>query len=509
MSIYSPRVGFSIVAAAHMARATSDVEKGIGAMVSSIMKLRKVTGGLNQQMLVQLKTINRLDQQMKPYIRTMEATGRLTVQEMMALGGLKEARERLMQRIVGEIQLRDQLQKKLTDQTRAMAILKGVAQSIVASVYDMGMVMMYLGSTLQGATQEIVSFAETFRKSFVDVYGGFVQTGIEAGAFKDKLVEMSTATGIKIDELAKYMSKLAVVGADTGQAMSLIEHAFIKSMGSAKDMSGYISELRRRVRGLSESELPAFIAGLEITAEEQDAYNKILATSEFQTLQYDTAMKNLSITMTESLDAATRNYSESMMTLMGQFEILDPMLQGITGALISQGPVAMQTAGSMLFLATATGSVMMKVMGLSGVILSFMPLILSLPGPLRVAAGIFLMLAGGIAAAALAWHYFTAKHWTEGIASIVIGAVAIGAGIAAVMSAANVAATSIPEFQYGGMVPGVGPRLAVLHGGEEVIPADEAGRGGMTFIINNYGNEMDEMELGERISDILHRRAGF
>jgi len=58
----------------------------------------------------------------------------------------------------------------------------------------------------------------------------------------------------------------------------------------------------------------------------------------------------------------------------------------------------------------------------------------------------------------------------------------------------------IPHFQHGGIVPGVGPKLAMVHGGETIIP-----RGKNFGNINVYiqgGNYLDR-EAGEKFAEIL------
>jgi hypothetical protein len=44
---------------------------------------------------------------------------------------------------------------------------------------------------------------------------------------------------------------------------------------------------------------------------------------------------------------------------------------------------------------------------------------------------------------------------------------------------------SLPQFQKGGIVPGSGAQLAVVHGGETILPA---GRGAGGVVVNVYGD---------------------
>jgi hypothetical protein len=59
----------------------------------------------------------------------------------------------------------------------------------------------------------------------------------------------------------------------------------------------------------------------------------------------------------------------------------------------------------------------------------------------------------------------------------------------------------LPHFDQGGVVPGTGPQLAVVHGGETVTPAGQSG--GHTFIFPNYVGS--KTELMKVVTDALRQ----
>jgi TP901 family phage tail tape measure protein len=68
----------------------------------------------------------------------------------------------------------------------------------------------------------------------------------------------------------------------------------------------------------------------------------------------------------------------------------------------------------------------------------------------------------------------------------------------------------LPEFQTGGVVPGVGPQMAIVHGGETITPAGQAAIGGPGQAtgqapINVTIHSVIELE-GEKIGEIVERR---
>jgi len=62
----------------------------------------------------------------------------------------------------------------------------------------------------------------------------------------------------------------------------------------------------------------------------------------------------------------------------------------------------------------------------------------------------------------------------------------------------------IPTFQHGGMVPGIGPMLAVVHGGERISPE---GGGGTTVIQIHATIELDGEAVGEWNDKRMFRNA--
>jgi hypothetical protein len=398
------------------------------------------------------------------------------------------------------LELRTQLQG-LNKELRAATTSK-----FMGYMMDVGASIMYVGMMLQQVTDVAVQWTETFRQSFVDVFGGFAQTGTTADQMREKLVRMSNQTGLKIEQLSAFMSKLAVAGLNAAQAEDVLTHAFAKSMGSSEDMSGAVTRITKEIRKLSENQIPSYISALSLTSAEQDAFNKVLATSEFQTMQQGIAMENLSSIVSEYVENAQRNLNESIIMMTAGLSTVMPIIGDVTGAIITQGPATMQAAGSMLFFASMMKNAKLQGLGLAGAVMSFLPLLLSLPGPLRIAAGAALIFAGTLAAV---WAAKAGvEHWTIGVAMLGVAA----AGIIAIISGITAAAASLPSYQSGGIVPGVGPQLAVLHGGEQVIPAGEQGFGGgagMQINVYNYGpGEVDIQELVEQIGDEMARRGG-
>ena len=93
------------------------------------------------------------------------------------------------------------------------------------------------------------------------------------------------------------------------------------------------------------------------------------------------------------------------------------------------------------------------------------------------------------------------KAVTEGVsgaASAVGGAVSNPGGwLEGVMSGGW-----LPHFDQGGIVPGTGPQLAVVHGGETITPKGQSG--GITINMPNYvGSKSDMMKV---VSDILRQQ---
>jgi len=63
---------------------------------------------------------------------------------------------------------------------------------------------------------------------------------------------------------------------------------------------------------------------------------------------------------------------------------------------------------------------------------------------------------------------------------------------------------SIPSFQSGGYVPKTG--LALLHQGEQVIPAGKGGVGDISITVNNYGEKIDGRKLWQEMEYEARRR---
>jgi len=58
---------------------------------------------------------------------------------------------------------------------------------------------------------------------------------------------------------------------------------------------------------------------------------------------------------------------------------------------------------------------------------------------------------------------------------------------------------SVPAYQHGGVVPGTGPQLAMVHGGETIIPAGAAA--GLVINLNVAGSVVSERELTSMIRE--------
>ena len=72
-----------------------------------------------------------------------------------------------------------------------------------------------------------------------------------------------------------------------------------------------------------------------------------------------------------------------------------------------------------------------------------------------------------------------------------------------------VGGSSLPHYQEGGIVPGIGAQLAVVHGGETIIPKNKGI--GIPLVrpitINITGNSfMSDEEAAEKIVDIIIER---
>ena len=67
------------------------------------------------------------------------------------------------------------------------------------------------------------------------------------------------------------------------------------------------------------------------------------------------------------------------------------------------------------------------------------------------------------------------------------------------VNTATLSRTNVPVFQHGGMVGGVGPQLAVVHGGETVIPAG----GGGNIILNHTSQLVVD---GDVLAELVERR---
>ena len=95
-----------------------------------------------------------------------------------------------------------------------------------------------------------------------------------------------------------------------------------------------------------------------------------------------------------------------------------------------------------------------------------------------------------------------ALDFTSNIASV-LGLGSVSSSLGAVSSAVSDPLgwlKGLLHFDQGGMVPGTGPQLAVVHGGETITPA---GQGGSTHF-HFYG--YDDNKLMKRISDILRQQ---
>jgi hypothetical protein len=68
------------------------------------------------------------------------------------------------------------------------------------------------------------------------------------------------------------------------------------------------------------------------------------------------------------------------------------------------------------------------------------------------------------------------------------------------------AATGLNSFDSGGIVPGSGPQLAIVHGGERVLtPEQQMAGGGVTINVNVGGGVVDGASVGVQIAEYLTR----
>ena len=90
------------------------------------------------------------------------------------------------------------------------------------------------------------------------------------------------------------------------------------------------------------------------------------------------------------------------------------------------------------------------------------------------------------------------------IATIVANAAAVG-------GATSSGSASVPGYQFGGIVPGPlgAPQLAVVHGGERIIPTGRSSSGGVTINIGTlYGTSREVAEQTARYLAAQLRREG-
>ena len=116
-----------------------------------------------------------------------------------------------------------------------------------------------------------------------------------------------------------------------------------------------------------------------------------------------------------------------------------------------------------------------------------------------------MMQVAGAAVGFLQWLWNTI---TSGGANLVVnvtqsaGNVVSGAmnSVNSMLSSAGGFLSNLLHFDSGGTVPGTGPQLAVVHGGETITPKGQAS--GHTFIFNGY----NDAQLQRSVENILRRQ---
>ena len=156
--------------------------------------------------------------------------------------------------------------------------------------------------------------------------------------------------------------------------------------------------------------------------------------------------------------------------------------------------IATSNTGISLALTIALGSV--------GILLGWLYTVTT--GKQNPVMNLVISVAGG-ALTLLSWLYNTIMsgganlvvNITSGASSAVSNAVS---GATSALSGASSFLSGLLHFDQGGTVPGTGPQLAVVHGGETVTPAGKGGSNTFNF----YG--YDDAKLQKSVENILRRQ---
>ena len=203
---------------------------------------------------------------------------------------------------------------------------------------------------------------------------------------------------------------------------------------------------------------------------------------------------------------------KTIQTIGSALSTLGTILAKGIGGLLQLGINFLGAAGSMIWnflqwlwgIATAARGIELSLLfNIAGAIWNFLQWLWNVTSGIRGAEFSLLMSIGGAAASFLQWLWNTI---TSGGANLFINLMS-GAGNAASsagswLSGLESGIGNLLHFDQGGVVPGSGPQLAVVHGGETVTKAGQS-TGNITINANNYVGS--KTELMKVVTDALRQ----
>ena len=203
---------------------------------------------------------------------------------------------------------------------------------------------------------------------------------------------------------------------------------------------------------------------------------------------------------------------KTIQTIGSALSTLGTILAKGIGGLLQLGINFLGAAGSMIWnflqwlwgIATAARGIELSLLfNIAGAIWNFLQWLWNVTSGIRGAEFNLLMSIGGAAASFLQWLWNTI---TSGGANLAINLTS-GAGNAASSALSGAGSwlsglENLLHFDQGGVVPGSGPQLAVVHGGETVTKAGQS-TGNITINANNYVGS--KTELMKVVTDALRQ----
>lgn len=366
----------------------------------------------------------------------------------------------------------------------------------------------------------------------------------------------ANSLGVTFEDVSASLAAMTLQGVPTSVATTQLRQAFVEASNGGSDLDKAIRKLNGGQgfadlikKGMTSSEIfdalrqsmpeqkfrdmfgsvEALNAALAITGDKAPLVNSNMEAMGKSAGAVDAAFETVAATTQYKYDKAVNSLKVSAIELgtialpyvTKAIDFLSGVLDGNSGkwTLVIGAILAVITGISALITVVTPIIGLLGMAGLGGAAAAL--------GPLIAAAFPFLLVAAAVAAI-IAAGYLLITHWDEvkAKAGEVWSAIAnngiTGSGNAAggkrsaSASAADARAAlgitvgqtaqfggGVGEFASGGFVPGSGPKLAIVHGGEEIrTPAQQ--RGGGNIHIHVYGSVHDDASLANKVRDVLN-----